>query len=170
MVLELPDLVSSYWKEVHRETENEILSRGAAETTKSITIGEPIDVLNLPHKINSWNLLEDDWKWFFVDKGVGRQLVFDGQIVRFAKLSPDHKKMGFYFYPEDYALGEIVLAALDIEKKVVKEIYHGDTRTSNWEWRGDKVVIVKRSCGTECMVASVLDINNGETIDKYRVY
>lgn len=137
---------------------------------KGITIGDPIDIRDLPHNINSWNLTTEDWRWFFTDKSINQPLVYKNRDVSFAQLSPSHKKLGFYFYLENHSLGEIVLAVLDLDEKVVKEVYRGDNWTSNWEWKGDAEIIVKRSCGTGCMNAYVINIMTGEKVDSYRVY
>ncbi len=131
---------------------------------------EPIDILSLPNKINSSDLLKKDWKWFFTDKNVTHPLVYNKLDVSFVRLSPSRQQLGFFFYPEDNSLGEIVLAVLDIEKKIVTEIYRGDTWTSNWEWKDNEAVIVRRSCGTECMAATVIDIQTQEIIEKYQIY
>lgn len=180
VLLEVPDTISSYWDVIHKNTlENTpVQNLDNTQTTVGIHIDEPviwgesIDVLGLPHKIDSWNLLEEDWRWFLTDTDgvVKRPLLYNGHDVSFARLSPSHKKLGFFFRPEDHSLGEIVLAVLDVDKKIVKEIYRGNTRTSNWEWKGDEAVIIKHSCGTECMLAYVIDISTGKEIDKYRVY
>lgn len=137
---------------------------------KPVIVGKSMEVLNLPGKMNSWNLLEESWKWFFTDKGISQPLFYNGHDVIFAQLSPSYKKLGFFFRPEDHSLGEIVLAILDIDRKVVKEVYHGDNRTSNWEWKNDEDVIIHRSCGTACMAAYVIDLQTREKIDEYRVY
>ncbi len=157
----------------HNFFENSVTTVTEADRSriKDVNIGDPIDVLDLPHKINSWNLLEKDLEWFFIDdEGVNRPLLYNGHDVSFTQLSPSHEKLGFFFRPEGHSLGEIVLVISAINKKTVKEIYRGDTRTSNWEWKGDDAVIVKRSCGTGCMNAYVIDIMTGKKVDSYRVY
>jgi len=135
-----------------------------------IEAAEPIDILSLPNKINSWNLLKEDWKWFFIDKNIAHLLVYNKHKVSLVHLSPSHQKLGLFYYPEDHSLGETVLAILDVEKKIVTEVYRGDTWTSNWEWKGNEAVIVRRSCGTECMAATVIDIQTQEIIEKYQIY
>lgn len=136
----------------------------------SSEVGDSIEILNLPTKINSWDLVEKDWKWFFKVEELNQQLLYNGHDVRVAGLSPSHKKLGFFYSPEDHALGETVLVVFDIGKRVAKELYRGDTRVSNWEWKGDEAVIVKRSCGTSCMFAYVIDVDTLKQIDSYRVY
>lgn len=136
-----------------------------------ITVRDSVDISNLPKTINSWNLSEEDGKWYFIDnKGVYKPLLYNSHNVSFAAISPSHEKLGFFFRPEEHSLGDIVLAVFHIDQKVIKEVYRGDIRTSNWEWKGDGAVIVKHSCGTGCMNAYVIDILSGEKIDFYRVY
>lgn len=178
IALELPDTVLSYWDEIHRNRQVKVATQNFddTKTTEDIHVGKPIlvdesmDVLDLPGKIDSWNLLEEDSRWYFTDDVAKRPLFYGGHDVSFTGLSPSHKKLGFFFNPEDHSLDESVLAVLDIDKRVVKEVYRGDTWTSNWEWKGDNSVIVKRSCGTGCMNAYVVDIDTGKKIDSYRVY
>lgn len=157
MVLKLPDAILS------KKIENHYID-------KPVIVAKSIEVLSLPDKINSWNLSEENWRWFFTDKGINRPLFYNGRDVSFARLSPSYRKLGFFFRPEDHSLGEIVLAILDIDRKFVKEVYHGDNRTSNWEWKNDEAVIVNHSCGTACMAAYVIDLQTREEIDEYRVY
>lgn len=167
-----------FWNNTHKYQIKQTIPERSVGTVKkadvvdakSIKIGDPIDILSLPREIDSWNLSEEGWRWFFTDKGINQPLLYNGHNVSFTHLSPSYKKLGFFFYPEDHSLGEIVLAVLDIDQKVVKEIYSGDNWTSNWEWKGDKAVIVKRSCGTGCMNASVINVSTGEKIEQYRVY
>lgn len=167
--------VSLFRKSIYKQNvlENSItrVTEADKKGINGVTIGDPVGIPNLPKIINSWNLSEKDGKWFFIDdKGVYRSLFYNNHHVSSVQLSPSHKKMGFYFYPEDHSLGNIVLAVLDIDQEVVREIYGGDNWTSNWEWKGEGAVIVKRSCGTSCMNAYVIDILTGEQVDSYRVY
>lgn len=159
-----------FWKQTFSGSSAGIVKGAYTLNVKSINVGDPIDVLNLPRRIDSWNLLEEKWKWFFADDGVKRPLLYDSHDVSFVHLSPSHQRLGFFFYPENHSLGEIILAVLDIDRKVVKEVYRGDTWTSNWEWKGDNALIVKRSCGTGCMNASVINVSTGKKIEEYRVY
>ena len=169
IVIDVTYFASSKWKESHKEVREDTLSQEDIEKTEPISIGKPMELLNLPDKINSWNLVKEDWRWFFTNERIRRPLIFNGHDVRFTMLSPDHKKLGFFYHP-DSGLSETVLAVFDIEKKVVKEMYRGDTKVSSWEWKGDEAVIVKRSCGNECMSANVVDIGTGLIAEKYRVY
>ncbi|MDP4011796.1 MAG: hypothetical protein Q8P72_06250 [Candidatus Roizmanbacteria bacterium] len=177
MLLKVPATPWSRWNKIHQNP-REKTSYNTAKTLNMknlsvvdpIIIDDPIDVSSLPHKIDSWNLSEEDWRWFFTNDVAKRPLLYNGHDVSFAQLSPSHQKLGFFFYPKDHSLGEIVLSVLDIDKRVITEIYRGDTWTSNWEWKDDDAVIVRRSCGTGCMVAYVVDLQTKETIDKYRVY
>lgn len=165
ILLEVPDTIWEYWNRIY---EPEKISQSTK--TNKITVGEHVDMLSLPHKIDSWNLLEEERKWFFIDNGIKQPLFYNNREVSFIGLSPSHNKLGFFFYPENNSLGEIILAVLDIDQKIIKKIYHGDTWTSNWEWKGDDALIVKRSCGTGCMNAVVINISTGEKIEQYRVY
>lgn len=165
ILLEVPDTIWAYWNKIH---ETKTISQSAE--TNPVATDNYIDILSLPNEIESWNLLEEKWKWFFIDNEVKRPLLYNSHEVSFIGLSPSHKKLGFFFYPENNSLGEIVLAVLDIDQKIIKEIYHGDTWTSNWEWKGDEAVIVKRSCGTGCMNAIVIDVFTEKNIEQYRVY
>lgn len=174
MILNVIWTILSLQNNIHKQNFLKNQTSRLAETDltriKGTTSGDPIDILDLPHKMNSWNLSKEDWEWFFVDNGISRRLVYNGHNVSFAQLSPYHKKMGFFFRPETNSLGEIVLAVLDIDKRVVKEVYRGDDWTSSWEWKGDNSVIVKRSCGTGCMNANVIHVETGEKLEAYRVY
>ena len=135
-----------------------------------IILEDPIDVQDLPRKINSWDLSEHGWTWLFKNKDTNHPLLYNNHDIIFAHLSPSRKKLGFFFYPEGHSLGEIVLAVLDIDKKIVNEIYRGSARTSSWEWKGDDAIIVKHSCGTECMFTYVINSSTGKKIDSYQVY
>ena len=137
---------------------------------KDLSLRESLDILDLPLDINSWNFDGEGWKVYFHDKKATYPLTYNNHTVGFIGLSPSHKKLGFYFYPEDHALSDIVLAVLDIDQKTINEVYKGDTWTSNWEWKGDMAIIVKRKCGTGCMNANVFDINTGKQVETYRVY
>ena len=67
------------------------------DKSAQIEVAETIDILSLPNKIDSWNLLKEDWKWFFTDKNVKHPLVYNKQDVSFVRLSPSHQKLGFFF-------------------------------------------------------------------------
>ena len=161
------------------KTKVEVIERNLDSNTAStvkdskiddLEIGNPMDVTTLPSKINWWNLSQVEWRWFFTQDEVYYPLFYKKHIASFVNANPSFKKIGFHFYPEDHSLGDIVLAVVDLSQKEVREVYRGDTRTSNWEWKGDQAVIVKRSCGTGCMNAYVFDILTGKKIDEYRVY
>src|SRR3989344_5198141 len=162
ILLEAPDTIWAYWNKIHEQ------SREISQSIKinPVIVENQIDIFSLPNKIESWNLLEEKWKWFFIDNGVKRPLFYNKYEMSFINLSPSHKKLGFFFYPENNSPGEIVLAVLDINQKIIKEVYRGDTWTSNWEWKGDEAVIVKRSCGTGCMNAVVINISTGKEIEQ----
>lgn len=132
--------------------------------------GVSIDILDLPPKMNSWNLTTEDWKWFYTNQGENKPLTYNNHYVTIVQLSPSHEKLGFFYRPEDHSLGESVLAVLNIAQKSVKEVYRGDNWTSSWEWKGDETVVVRRSCGTECMVAYVIETSTGKQFETYRVY
>ncbi|MDO8570643.1 MAG: hypothetical protein Q7R97_03605 [Candidatus Daviesbacteria bacterium] len=166
ILLEVPETIWANWNRIHKQSRK--ISQNI-EINPAI-IDAHVDILSLPNKIESWNLLEEKWKWFFTDHKVKQLLFYNSHEVSFVGLSPSHKKLGFFFYPENNSLGEIVLAILDIDQKIIKEVYRGNTWTSNWEWKGDEAIIVKHSCGTGCMNASVINISTGKNIEQYRVY
>lgn len=172
ILIKLPDKSLAEKKQIDEISTNNLQTTNTETSDKNaqIKVAEPVDILSLPNKIDSWNLLKEDWEWFFTDKNIKYPLVYNKHDASFVRLSPSHQKLGFFFYPEDHSLGEIVLAVLDIDQKVVTEVYHGDTWTSNWEWKDNEAVIIRRSCGTECMTATVINIVTKTIVDKYQVY
>lgn len=178
VVLEVPEIVLSSWDEMRKDTSEKTVVQDldGIQTVvdnlidNPVKIGESMDVLSITDKFDSWNLLEEDWKWFFIKDGIKRQLIYNGHDIELASISPYHKKLGFFFKSENHSLGKTILAVLDLDKKTFKEVYNGDTWTSNWEWKDDEAVVVRRSCGTECMMAYVIEIDTGRQLEKYRVY
>lgn len=169
ILLEVPGVILSYWDKIHQGSPEKTSFQSTTKNGEPI-VGEPVEILNLS-QIKSWNLSKDQYqREIYINNGVEQPVFYNGYEISSALLSPSHRKLGFFFRPEDHSSGEVVLAVLDTNQKVVKEIYRGDNWTSNWEWKGDEAVIIKRSCGTGCMNASVINVSTGEKIEQYRVY
>lgn len=179
-ILNIAAVILIYQYGSHRQVPQSTLASSfdsvKSSTDEKFIKGNTIDILALPYDnpvtvFPSGYLSEDKNKrTIYIDGNTAQQVVYRNHDISFAIISPSHQKIGFFFYPEDHSLREIVLAILDIGTKTVSEIYRGDTWTSNWEWRGDSAVITKRSCGNWCMNAFVIDISTGEKIDEYKVY
>lgn len=171
--LNLFGLIWFYWSNQTLSFERNVYTNVVREKVPEKlfnTVGNPIEILHLPDNFFSYPssdyLIDDENNHtLYVHNEIPQPVFYKNHRVTFTRFSPSHKQLGFFFYPEDHSLGEIVLAILDSNKRVIEEVYRGDTWTSKWEWKGDKSVIVKRSCGTGCMVASVIDISTGKKIE-----
>lgn len=144
-------------------------------SVKEIVTGDNIELLNIPQSDFDYlapnYITEDKYQQaLYVKDGVEYAITYLDHRVKSANFSPSHTKLGFFYLPEDHFLNKINLAIFDISTKTIKDIYQGDTWTSNWEWKGDNDVIIKRSCGTGCMDAYVINVSTGENVDSYRVY
>lgn len=144
-------------------------------TIRETAAGDNIELLDIPQKDFSYlapnYLTEDKYQQaLYVKDEVEHAITYFGYRIGSVHFSPSHTKLGFSYLPEDHFQNKINLAILNIDTKTIKDIYQGDTWTSNWEWKGDTAIIVKRKCGTGCMNANVFDINTGKQVETYRVY
>lgn len=144
-------------------------------TVKETVAGDNIELLDIPKSdfgyLAPGYITEDKYQQaLYVKDDVKYAITYLGHRVESAHFSPSYTELGFFYLPEDHFLSKINLAILNIDTKTVKDIYQGDTWTSNWEWKGDEAIIVKRKCGTRCMNVTVFDINTGKQLETYRVY
>ncbi len=82
-------------------------------------------------------------------------------------VSPNREKVGFVIFedifdeeiPEDR---QVLIYVGDRKENKFREVYYGSFRTSGWEWFSDDEILVPSSCGTECQVIYLIDVNTGE--------
>lgn len=97
----------------------------------------------------------------------------DGEMFGYYKLL--HKKGENYNLndekiSEDYYANYIALMIMKNGSVNPIEVYRGDVHTSNWEWGDNKHVVVYYGCGTECLYAYKINIDNGKVESGHHVY
>jgi len=94
-----------------------------------------------------------------------RELELDNRILKEStyKLSPDRKKAAYFqnkLTTDIKEIGDRDYTSLIIDQNGQAEtVFQGDFRLSYFEWLNDKEIAVYRGCGTECMLAYIVDID-----------
>ncbi|MDA2936531.1 hypothetical protein MYX06_04915 [Patescibacteria group bacterium AH-259-L05] len=134
---------------------------GARESMDGM--GSSIDIM---HVLSPFKLINDGYMdVVYHDGAIKRSVTYQGQAIRYLKLSPSNDKLGFYYNKpgqEDRAGPDVELSIADIDTMVITKVYEGGFKTSSWEWLNNREIVVYYGCGTECMVAYIIDTTNGE--------
>lgn len=130
-------------------------------TIKNRTVDNTIDILDT----SVFELIEGEYRSvLYINNGIEQKVTHNGQKIDYLKFSPLNNKLGFFYESGNYlsAGRDIALAIMDIGEKSIKKVYEGSFKTSYWEWLNNEEVVVYYGCGTECMVAFIIDVNSGE--------
>lgn len=123
----------------------------------------PIDIV---HVSSPFRLIKNGYMGVvYYDGNIKRSVVYQGQEIRYLRFSPSNDKFGFYYNKpgqEDISGSDVELSIMDIDTRVITKVYEGGFKTSSWEWLNNKEIVVYYGCGTECMVAYIIDTIGGE--------
>jgi len=141
----------------NKNKRNEIVS----VTSESDLVNDTIEILD----VSVFKLIEGEYRSvLYVNNGIEQKVTYNGQEIDYLKFSPLNNKLGFFYESGNYlsAGRDIALAIMDIGGKSIKKVYEGSFKTSYWEWLNNEEVVVYYGCGTECIVAYVINVNSGE--------
>lgn len=138
-------------------------------------LNEEEEVLGDPYEITALSavqvrrLIEGKYRRSrFVAEGVMHPIIYKKKDISFSVLSPNGRRIGFFYEPDDSGPFQIVLAVMDVETQHVMRVYQAPMpRTSGWAWKDNDHVFVYRNCGTACRIIDVINVTTGEHIDSY---
>ena len=132
-------------------------------------IGDPIDIRDIPIKVweRHWAntkalpyFIDYDLFFSFVgEEGRTQPVVYKERRISSLEYAPrttlkGETQLGFmYDVEKDNSTSDVALAIMNIDTEEIKEVYHGSSRTRNWEWVGSDHVMVYHTWGKAFFLA-----------------
>lgn len=143
-----------------RDSYSEIKKNFVHYELKKLSRGK-IDLLSV-----SLEKLEQDELWVY-EKSSKRQVHFNNNPIGNLQFSPSGQRAGFMefrdVHDKNISITEQVIFHIGLTNgKKYQAVYHGDFKTSGWEWLNENELVVYDNCGTECVVGFLYDVRDGK--------